>query len=216
MPELFANASELLNSLGRGRRFDLLLMVEGGNSAWNQLSVVCGVIGMPALLLARESVGDQATRWLQEFPVSPLFDFASVDSQNDELNRRMVRLLQRAVEHHGQFAAIKETVFGGYVFHEGLQSVVHQGREICLQPRQFGLALELFRNVGQVLERHQLWSLLWAEPFPPSGGRALDVCVASVRRTLRLCSENGFTLNAVYKRGYRLLAVSSADPQHLT
>lgn len=216
MPELFANASELLKSLGRGRRFDLLLMVESGNLAWNQLSAVCAVIGMPALLLARESVGDQCTRWLQDFPVSPLFDFASVDSQNDELHRRMVRLLHRAGEHHDEFAEIKKTVFGGYVFDEGLQSVVHQGCEISLQPRQFDLALELFRNLDLVLERHQLWASLWGAPFPPHGGRALDVCVASVRRKLRLCAENGFTLNAVYKRGYRLLAVSSADIQHLS
>lgn len=205
---LFADVSDLLAMLSRGKRFDLLLVVEGGSSAWRQLSAVCGVIGMPALLLAEEPGGDRAAAWLQDFPASPLFDFACVDSPNEELYRRMCRLLHRAAAQHDHFAECKETVFGGYAFHEDMHFVVHKGREICLQPRQFELALALFRNAGRVLERQQLWASLWGSPLPQSG-RSLDVCVASVRKKLDLCPENGFTLNSVYGRGYRLQAVSS-------
>ncbi|MCU1617816.1 MAG: hypothetical protein JWO98_5356 [Frankiales bacterium] len=203
-PVLFSDASEFLAMLSRGRRFDLLLVAESGNSAWSQLSAVCGVIGMPALLLAGEPDGGRATAWLQDFPASPLFDFASLDSHNDELHRRMSRLLHRAREHRDHFAGLDETVFGEYAFHKGMHSVVHKSRDICLQPRQFELALTLFRNVGRVLERQQLWTSLWGAP---QGGRSLDVCVANVRRKLHLCPENGFTLNSVYRRGYQLQAV---------
>ena len=214
-PVLFADVSELLTALSRGKRFDLLLVVEGGNSTWRQLSAVCAVIGMPALLLAEEPGGDRAASWFQDFPVSPLFDFASVDSPNDKLYSRMSRLLHRVGERRDHSGELEETVFGGYAFHEGTHAVLHNGRDISLQPRQFELALALFRNVGRVLERQQLWASLWGEPSPPQGGRSLDVCAANVRRKLQLCPENGFTLNSIYRRGYRLQAVSSMRPPAL-
>lgn len=207
-PVLFADVPELLTALGSGARFDLVVIAECGTAAWGQLSAVCGVIGMPALLLARETDCDQATGWFQNFPVSPLFDFTSVDSQNGELFSRMHTLLHRAGERHDQSATAKETVFGDYEFREGLHTVMHRGQEIYLQPRQFDLAHELFLSMGRVLERHHLWASLWGEAFPPQRGRSLDVCVASVRKKLQLCPENGFTLNAVYSRGYQLRAVT--------
>lgn len=209
-PVLFADVSELLTLLSQGTRFDLLLAVEGGNAVWGQLSAVCGVIGMPVLLLVQESGVDRATAWLDDFPAPSLFDFASVDSHDDLLRRRMASLLYRAREHRGRLAEPPEAAFDGYVFHEGVHCVVHKNREIFLQPRQFQLALALFRNIGRVVERQTLWATLWGGRSPPHGARAIDVCVASVRRKLHLHPENGFTLNAVYGRGYQLHALASA------
>lgn len=207
-PVLFGDSSELLALLCGGRRFDLLLVVADGTSAWRQLVTVCGVFGIPALVLAGKPGFKPATTWLHDFPVSPLFDFAFVDCEDAELLQRMRRLLYRGEEHKTQFSKAKGAVFGNYRFHEGLHTVSHLGREINLQPRQFKLALELFRNAGSVLDRNRLWALLWSTPFPSKGVRTLDVCVANVRKRLELFPENGFTLKSVYGRGYQLLTMA--------
>lgn len=207
-PVLFENSAELLVLLCGGRRFDLLLIVEDGTSAWNQLVTVCSVFGIPVLVLARKSDSAQAGAWLHEFPVSALFDFAFLDCPNVELHKRIARLLHQGVEHQAQSSKTKGAVFGNYKFYEGLFSVSHRGREINMQPRQFQLALELFRNTGIVLDRNRLWAMLWTTPFPSKSVRTLDVCVANVRKKLELFPENGFTLKSVYGRGYQLLAVT--------
>ena len=207
-PVLFEDSSELLALLCGGKRFDLLLVVEDGTSTWRPLVTVCGVFGIPALVFASRTGFKQAATWLHDFPVSPLFDFVFLDCLDVELHQRMTRLLHRGVEHQIQFTKAKGSVFGNYEFHEGLCTVSHRGRDINLQPRQFQLALELFRNADCVLDRNRLWALLWTTPFPSKGVRALDVCVANVRKKLGLFPENGFTLKSVYGRGYRLLAVA--------
>jgi DNA-binding winged helix-turn-helix (wHTH) protein len=207
-PALFDNASELLALLCGGKRFNLMLIVEDGTPAWHQLVTVCGVFGIPALVLASACDVERGATWLQDFPGSPLFDYAFVDCQDVELRQRMKRLLDRGVEHQIQSSRRKGAVFGNYRFHEDLRAVSHRGREIDLQPRQFQLALELFRNAGTVLARSRLWALLWTTPFPAKGVRTLDVCVANVRKKLELSPENGFTLRSVYGLGYQLLAAT--------
>ncbi|MGJ7530128.1 winged helix-turn-helix domain-containing protein [Variovorax sp. GB1P17] len=207
-PVLFEDSSELLALLCSGRRFDLLLIVEDGASTWRQLVTVCRVFGIPTLLLAANSGFERAHIWGQDFPISPLFDFAFLDCNEIELQQRMLRLLHHGSEHKAQLASKKGSAFGNYEFHEGICTVSHLGREINLQPRQFKLALELFRNIGSVLERNRLWALLWTTPLPSKGVRTLDVCVANVRKKLELFPENGFALKSVYGRGYQLLSVA--------
>jgi DNA-binding winged helix-turn-helix (wHTH) protein len=204
-PVVFATASELLVSLGNGRRFELLLLVEDDFVTWNCLAAVSRVLGIPTLLLT------DALDWIaqvgpgQDFQQPPLFDFALLTGHEGELNIRMRALLQRAREQRVDRRS--DVTAGDYVFLENSQSVTYRGREIMLQPRQFGVALELFRNVGRVVSRDSLWSLLWHTPTAPEGARALDVCVANVRRKLDLREERGFTLHAVYRRGYQLRAM---------
>jgi DNA-binding winged helix-turn-helix (wHTH) protein len=207
-PESFENSSELLALLCGGKRFDLVLLVEDGTAVWHQVVTVCSVLGIPALVLTGKSGLEQAAAWLHDFPVSPLFDFAFVDCQDAELHQRIARLLHHGEEHQIRSAKMKKAIFGNYEFHEGLGVVSHRGREVFLQQRQFDLALEFFRNVGSIMDRNTLWSLLWGKQFPPSKGRSLDVCVAAIRKKLELFPENGFALNSVYARGYRLSAVT--------
>lgn len=98
---------------------------------------------------------------------------------------------------------------GDYYFLEGLQVVLHRGREVTLSTRRFDLAIALFRHVGHTVDSRLLWTSLCDETFAPPSSRALQVCVASVRKKLALYPENGFTLRAVYKRGYQLRTVPS-------
>ncbi|SFP83506.1 winged helix-turn-helix domain-containing protein [Variovorax sp. 770b2] len=204
LPMLFSGVSELLAALASGRQFEALLLMDDGTAAWGRLSAVCSVLGMPALLLTHE------TRWKtraepdQDLLLTPLFDFATSDSTDIELDARLRNLIQRTRASGRRHSQALETTIGGYEFLEGPQIVVHKGREIMLQPRQFELALELFRNVGRLLTREWLWNSFWGPTLPRDGVRALDVCVANVRRKLELRPENGFTLRAVYRRGYQL------------
>lgn len=209
VPALFATASELLGSLANGKRFKILVMVEDETSAWSRLSAACSVLGIPALLLTQELQWRAHAAPEHDFLPTPLCDFATLGSHDIELDTRMRTLIQRARrEEHGAESG-PDVSIGDYVFLEDAQVVLHRGREIQLQPRQFDLALELFRNVGRVVTREWLWNSFWGSEPPRDGARALDVCVANVRRKLDLCPENGFTLRAVYKRGYQLRAVTS-------
>lgn len=207
-PVVFEDSSEVLALLCQGRKFDLLFIIEDETLAWRRLVTVCGALGLPTLVLARIPDSGEAMAWLEEFPATPFSDFALVNCGNSELRHRMHRLLHHGEMHRIQTARDKELIFGNYEFNRNHGTVLHRGCEIILQPRQFKLALELFCNMGQVLDRNQLWDMLWAKPSPIKKARALDVCVANVRKKLGLFPDNEFSLRSVYGRGYQLLAVT--------
>lgn len=217
-PVVFADAAELLACLSLGKRFDLVLVVEDDEMSWCQLSAVCRVLCLPALLLTRESSWKPQMARAQDFLASPLFDFALLACEDSELYTRIYTLLLRAAERTGPvapvtpiapIATVQDVAAGDYQFVEGLQTVLLRGTEIRLSARQFELASALFRNVGRMVESRWLWSTLWGEPLPHQNMRALHVCAAAVRKKLNLYPENGFTLRAVYMRGYQLRAVTS-------
>ncbi|MGJ7609619.1 MULTISPECIES: winged helix-turn-helix domain-containing protein [unclassified Variovorax] len=211
-PVVFSDAAGLLASFGLGNRFDLVLVVEDDALTWCQLSAVCRVLRVPAFLLIQESDWKKRMARDQDFLASPLFDFALLNTDDSELYTRMSTLLLRAGDREDTVERLepaKQTTVGGYRFVEGLQLVVYQGKEVRLASRQFEVAFELFRNLGGMVERKRLWTSLWGEYSPRKGTRALDVCVANVRKKLDLYPENGFVLRAVYKRGYQLQVIQS-------
>lgn len=214
MPVLFAGASELLVALRSGKRFDLLLMVEDDFRIWSGLTAVARVLGIPMLLVTDELDGLTHLGPGDDFRASPLFDFSLSTASDFELDIRIQALLQRAREQKRQLDGAGCITVGDYVFLEDVQRVTHRNQEVAMQPRQFGVALELFRNVGSVVPRESLWYLLWGGSAPRDGVRALDVCVANVRRKLDLRAENGFTLRAVYGRGYQLRSVNRPATHH--
>ena len=103
-------------------------------------------------------------------------------------------------------------MFDGYRFLGPNRVVVHDDREVRLKPREFELALLLFRNSGRLLERDWILSLLWGAEVARKDSRVLDVCMSGIRRKLALSRENGFILHTVYGRGYELGRVS--PPSH--
>lgn len=208
-PVIFTSANELLITLSGGRRFEILLMLENDFAVWHCISAVCRARGMPTLLLTNSLDWLSTAAPSENYQPLPLFDFALEVASDAELKIRIDALLQRAKNLPNFGAYVK---MGGYEFFENSQRVTLRGEEIVLQPRQFGVALELFRNVGLVVPRELLWRLLWRDGSSRDGGRTLDVCVANVRKLLSLRPENGFTLRAAYGRGYQLRA---ADPDVL-
>ncbi len=184
----FTSSADLFAALGRGQRFDLLLLASQDKLTCRSLHAVCKVLGMPML------IGPQGEHW------------EGLPSWNEELARRRRTVLQRG-DWPTWDARTEEMVRGAYRFIDSSKSVFLRGREIHLPPRSFAFASELFRNVGTVLTREWLWNSIWKAPPQREIGRVIDVCAASVRKKLDLNAENGFVLNAVYGKGYQLVAI---------
>jgi DNA-binding winged helix-turn-helix (wHTH) protein len=189
----FASTADLFAALGSGQRFDLLLLASQAEMAHESLHAVCKVLGMPMLVVPQDGHWEGLPSW------------------NEELARRRRAVLQRADWPVQDAARTEEMVRGAYRFIDASRTVFLRSREIQLPPRSFAFASELFRNVGTVLTREWLWNSIWKAPPQREAGRAIDVCAASVRRKLALNAENGFVLNAVYGKGYQLVAVT---PRH--
>jgi two-component system, OmpR family, copper resistance phosphate regulon response regulator CusR len=73
-------------------------------------------------------------------------------------------------------------------------------RKLELSAREFALAEVLFRNVGQVLSREQLLSLVWGYDRDP-GSNVVDVYVGYLRKKL-----GGASISTMRGMGYRLEA----------
>jgi DNA-binding response OmpR family regulator len=86
--------------------------------------------------------------------------------------------------------------------------VLHKGREIPLQRRQFIFALKMFQSLGSVVTRDYL-ARCFGERLE-MGSRSLDGCAATIRKKLELREENGLILRAVYRHGYQLVSLGTS------
>ncbi|WP_300648113.1 response regulator transcription factor [Paenalcaligenes sp.] len=77
------------------------------------------------------------------------------------------------------------------------------GKEVVLAPKEYELALLLFRNPGRLFSRDVLSTAVWNREIPATS-RTLDTHLSNIRRKLQLRPENGVRLNASYALGYRL------------
>ena len=72
-----------------------------------------------------------------------------------------------------------------------------------LRPKEFDLAVALFRNIGRLLSRGHLQELVWGKAIQTTT-RTVDTHVSQVRRKLQLGPDSGFQVVPVYHYGYRL------------
>lgn len=90
------------------------------------------------------------------------------------------------------------------------QGVIRRGGvRIELTPKEFDLAVVLFRNMGRLLSRGHLQEAVWGR----SGdlhSRTVDTHVSQVRKKLDLRAETGFRVVPIYNYGYRLEQVTDA------
>ncbi|SCX53399.1 winged helix-turn-helix domain-containing protein [Variovorax sp. EL159] len=204
---VFANASELILTLSRGRRFGLLLSVPQEDASLGGLPAACLILGMPVLVVVSGGQWGPLASTGGGFESSGTLG-ADVSRMADaELDWLVRALIQRTSTAPAIDWPDSAEVWGDYHFYESSRSVQFKGQEIRLQPRQFGFALQLFRNLGHVMGRDRLWRELWRMPAQREGKRALDACASNVRKRLELNGENGFLLRAVYGQGYQLIEV---------
>jgi DNA-binding response OmpR family regulator len=204
----FESGADFLVALGSGTKFGMLLLTLRGEGGWAGLVAMCKVLHIPALLVIDESQRhlpvDELVTVRDETSRSPAIDFIVWPINDLELDWRMRALIRRVDVPAQPQPRTVDLVFDGYHFLGPNRVIVHEDREVRLKPREFELALLLFRNSGRLLERDWILSLLWGTEVSRKDSRVLDVCMSGIRRKLSLCRENGFILHTVYGRGYEL------------
>ncbi|TVV71852.1 response regulator transcription factor [Sphingomonas solaris] len=107
-----------------------------------------------------------------------------------------------------------EAVLGHLAFQSDRLSVRVGDTAVPLTAKEYKLALLLCRRSGQALAREDILRTIWGDEVAPLT-RTLDVHVSRLRTKLELRPELGFTLSALYGRGYRLdydPAIGAAAP----
>lgn len=213
----FSSADDLILALSSGRRFGILLSVMWDEASLGGLTVASLVVGMPMLAVIADGQWGSHSSKDEGFGVNYTLG-ANVSRMADaELDWLVRALIQRNKSAALPMPRSRDAmVWGDYHFYERSHCVELNGHEIRLQPRQFAVALELFRNVGHVVERDWLWRVVWRMPDLGAGKRALDACASNVRRRLGLNGEHGFMLRAVYGQGYQLIEVQPREAASLS
>lgn len=207
----FQGASDVIVALSGGQRFGVLLAALQDPSSLGGLSAACTVLGIPVLSIVPQGQWGLLSSQGKVLESSGTLGADVTRMTDAELDWLVRALIQRRNASAPVVKPYGATVWGDYHFYEGSRHVQYNGHEIRLQPRQFVLALQLFRNVGRVVEREWLWKVLWRVSSLNEGKRALDACASSVRKRLALNGEHGFLLRAVYGQGYQLVEVQPHD-----
>jgi DNA-binding response OmpR family regulator len=97
--------------------------------------------------------------------------------------------------------------FGLHAFNRPNCTVATGGDSILLTPKEFELALLLFRNQDRALARAYMMDAVWGHD-PDVVSRTLDVHISRIREKLRLRPAFGYRLVPVYTYGYRLERVT--------
>lgn len=88
--------------------------------------------------------------------------------------------------------------------------LLRHAQPVQLTAKDFDLAVLLLSNIGRLLSRNQIRERVWS-PATALTSRSLDTHVCRVRSKLGLTPENGWTLSAVYRNGYRLSRLGKAE-----
>jgi len=205
--ESFATGAAFLRAL-RERAFDLLLVdwQLPGTSGYEVVSWVRQKSGnMPPILFL-------TSRTQEEDIVAGLAvgadDYMLKPIRAGELMARVRSLLRRAYPEAAQQLDIIRC--GNYVVDPRLRTVTVGGQPAEISPREYELALFLFRNIGRLLSREVVEQAVWGRSIG-AGSRTLDTHMSRLRIKLALRPENGVRLTSVYSHGYRFEEAAPGD-----
>ena len=199
--QVFHSGRRLVNALHRDT-FDLLLL------DWNvpDLSGLAILQWMrdqldwspPVMFLTGRSADEDIVAGLR----MGADDFVTKPVQSPVLLARVEAVLRRAYGGRRNYGL--ET-YGSYVFDIDRESISLNGEPLTVTPKEFMLALMLFRNGHRSLSRDYILEAVWGHrPGLPT--RTLDAHISKIRSKLSLRAENGFRLLPIYAFGYRLEA----------
>lgn len=93
--------------------------------------------------------------------------------------------------------------FGTFDFELISKTLKANGDVVRLTPKEFSLALLLFRNLNRAVSRSYIFETIWGMD-PDLSTRTLDIHISKIRSKLNLKPETGYRLVPVYGYGYRL------------
>ena len=88
------------------------------------------------------------------------------------------------------------------------------GAPVALTPKEFELAVLLFRNIDRLMSRGHLQEMVWGRGVEVPT-RSVDTHVSQVRKKLGLRGDYGFRAAAIYNYGYRLKRIPVEVAQEL-
>jgi DNA-binding response OmpR family regulator len=201
----FSQGKTLLGALTKPSDFDLLLL-DWEMPGVNGMDIVRWVranLGpsMPVIFLTSRDQEKDLIIGLQE----GADDYITKPIKPGELLARIQALLRRSkpTESNQAFSC------GPYLIDPDNDGIRLHGELVELAPKEFELALLLFRNPDRLFSRDVLSFNIWNREIPATS-RTLDTHLSNIRRKLQLRPENGVRLTSSYALGYRLEIV--ADP----
>jgi len=123
-----------------------------------------------------------------------------------ELQARVTALLRRA---YPETTRPVQPGFGDYVFDLHRREISLRGKVVDLKPKEYELALFLFRNPGRLLTHQHLLEELWGTSAIDT--RTVTTHMSQLRRKLDLRPQNGVRVVPVYGLGYRFEVLDSAE-----
>jgi DNA-binding response OmpR family regulator len=137
-------------------------------------------------------------------------DYITKPVQDSVLRARVEAMIRRAYPRRPTRDGVE--VYGEHVFDIAARVVRVSGEAVTLKPKEFALALMLFRNLQRPLSRGHLLEAVWGRN-PDLPTRTLDAHISRIRIELGLRPDKGLRLSSVYSFGYRLERVEKAPPE---
>ncbi len=202
---LFGTGRALLAELGR-ESYDLLVLdweVPDGSG----LDVVRKLRtdqgrNVPVLFLTHRDSEEDIVLALQ----AGADDYLVKPPRERELLARIAALARRA----GADSVRESLDVPPYHFDFASRTVTFHDRKIELTPREFDLAVFLFKRLGSVVSRAHVLESVWGRGANTTT-RTVDTHVSRLRTALAIAPENGVRLVPVYGYGYRLEAVDAGS-----
>ena len=132
-------------------------------------------------------------------------DYMIKPARQQELLARVHALLRRAYPCEED----KQPSFPPFQIDTQRGEIRRDGAKIELTPKEFDLAVVLFRNMGRLMSRDHLQEAVWGRSGDLAT-RTVDTHVSQMRKKLDLRLETGFRVVPVYNYGYRLEQIGVA------
>lgn len=100
--------------------------------------------------------------------------------------------------------------YGLYEFRPKPKTAFLDGAAISMTPREFELAIYLFRHADRPIPRSAIISTIWKDEISLNS-RTLETHISWIRRKLQIRPEHGYRLIAIYGYGYRLESLLTAE-----
>lgn len=204
---VFATGKSLLATLAKPHQFDLLLL------DWE----VPDVSGLDVLHWIRDNQGYSLpvlflTSRTDEADIVTGLQAGADDYMNKPIREgELIARIQALLRRMNPITQSNEPFSFGVYHIDPVNNMIRlHGEEVILAPKEYELALLLFRNPGRLFSRDVLSTAVWNREIPATS-RTLDTHLSNIRRKLQLRPENGVRLNASYAFGYRLESLLDSD-----